>query len=169
MEASGCCDGEAAIAGGDVIKAIMCRGGRLVLGQLSSARQAQQLTDESKRPPRLMDPVPSETKSHSLRVSFALDIDKFLLNVRSTKRLRQDFGMTVEHLRPLLGSAKDQQLAEQVSRGGITPTVIEAMTALRKANGGSEESSSEMWRRGWLRAPWPSTWDHRWRPQQHHS
>ena len=53
--------------------------------------------------------------------------------------------MTVEHLRLLLDSVKDQQLlcklAQQVAVAGITPTVVEAirmgrMTALRKTNGG---------------------------------
>ena len=134
---------------------------KVALGELSSARQAlegeeiapgtratlQQLTDESKRPPRLMDPVPPEIMSHTPRVPFALDSDKFLKNVRSAKRgaAAGPSGMTVEHLRPLLDSVTDQQwlckLAEQVAQGRITPTVIEAirmgrMTALRKANGG---------------------------------
>ena len=75
LEASGRCDEEAAIArrrrrhrGDDVQKRAA------QVGELSSARQAlegeeiapgtratlQQLTDESKRPPRLMDPVPPE-------------------------------------------------------------------------------------------------------------
>ena len=53
--------------------------------------------------------------------------------------------MTVEHLRTLLDSVKDQQLlcklAQQVAVAGITPTVVEPirmgrMTALRKTNGG---------------------------------
>ena len=39
--------------------------------------------------------------------------------------------MTVEHLRPLLDSVKDQQLlcklAQQVAVAGITPTVVEAI------------------------------------------
>ena len=91
--------------------------------------------------------MPLEIMSHTPRVPFALDSDKFLKNVRSAKRgaAAGPSGMTVEHLRPLLDSVTDQQwlckLAEEVAQGRITPTVIEAirmgrMTALRKANGG---------------------------------
>ena len=94
-----------------------------------------------------MDPVPPEIMSHTPRVPFALDSDKFLKNVRSAKRgaAAGPSGITVEHFRPLLDFVTDQQwlckLAEQVAQGRITPTVIEPirmerMTALRKANGG---------------------------------
>ena len=78
LEASGRCDEEAAIArrrrrhrGDDVQKRAARAELKVALGELSSARQAlereeiapgtratlQQLTDESKRLPRLMDPV----------------------------------------------------------------------------------------------------------------
>ena len=160
LEASGRCAEETAIArrrrrhlGDDVQKRAARAELKVALGELSSARQAlegeetQQLADESKRPPRLMDPVPPDIMHHTPLVPFALDTDKFLKNLRSAKRgaAPGPSGMTVEHLRPLLDSVTDQQwmckLAEQVAQGRITPTVIEAirmerMTALRKANGG---------------------------------
>ena len=168
LEASGRCYEEAAIArrrrrhqGDDVQKRAGRADLKVALGELSSSRQAleggeiapgtratlQQLTDESKHPPRLIVPVPPEIMSHTLRVPFALDSDKFLKNVRSAKRgaAAGSSGVTVEHLRPLLDSVTDQQwlckLAEQFAQGRITPTVIEAirmgkMTALRQANGG---------------------------------
>ena len=84
LEASGRFDEEAAIArrrrrhqGDDVQKRARAEL-KVALGEVSSARQAlegeeialgtratlQQLIDESKRPPRLMDPVPLEIMSH---------------------------------------------------------------------------------------------------------
>ena len=161
LEASGRCDEEVAIArrrrrhrGDDVQKRAARAELKVALGELSSAKQAleeeeiapgtratlQQLTDESKRPRRSMDPVHPEITSHTPRVPFALDCDEFLKRGAAAG----PSGMTVEHLRPLLDSVTDQQwlckLAEQVAHGRITPTVIEAirmgrMTALRKANG----------------------------------
>ena len=136
-------DEEAAIArrrrhhrGDDVQKRADRAELKVAFGELSSARQAleeeeiapgtratlQQLIDESKRPPRLMDPVPPEIMSHTPRVPFSLDSDKFLKNVRSAKRgaAAGPSGMTVEHLRPLLDSVTDQQwlckLAEQIAQ-----------------------------------------------------
>ena len=155
----------------------------VALRELSSARQTlegeviapgtmatlRQLTDESKRPPRLMDPVPLEIMSHTQRVPFALDTDKFLKNVRSAQRgaAAGPSGMTVEHLRPLLDSVTDQQwlckLAEQVAQGRITPTVN------RGNQNGEDDGFAESEWKGWLRAPWPSNWDHKWSPRRHRS
>ena len=73
---------------------------KVALGELSSARQAlegeavapgtretlRSLTDESKRPPRLRDPIPREILDHSPPVPFVLDPDKFLKNVRSGEK-----------------------------------------------------------------------------------
>ena len=134
---------------------------KVALGELSSARQAlegeevapgtreilRKLTDESKRPRQLRDPIPPEIMGHTPQVPFVLDPDTFLKNVRSAKRgaAGGPSGTTVEHLRPILDSVRDQQLfyklAENVAKANLTPTVIEAirmgrMTALRKANGG---------------------------------
>ena len=69
----------------------------------------QQLTDESKRLPRLMDPVPFEMMNETQLVPFALDSDKFLKNVRSAKKGAAAglSGMTVGHLRTLLDSVTD--------------------------------------------------------------
>ena len=93
-----------------------------------------------------MDPVPPEILSHTPRVPFALDTDKFLKNVRSAKRgavagtFRDDSGAFA----PSLGLSHGPTVVLQVGGVGCAgshPTVIEAirmerMTALRKANGG---------------------------------
>ena len=133
LEASAHCDEQAAIArrrrrgqGDDVQKRATRAELKVAVGELSSARQAmegeevapgtratlQQLTDESRRPPQLRDAVPQEIMGHTPRVPFALDSHKFLKNVRSAKRgaAAGPSGMTVEHLRSLLDSVKDQQL-----------------------------------------------------------
>ena len=102
------------------------------------------LTDESKRPRHLRDPIPPEIMGHVPQVPFVLDPDTFLKNAAKRGAAGGSSGMTVEHLRPILDSVRDQQLffklAENVARANLTPTVIEAirmdrMTALRKANG----------------------------------
>ena len=168
LDASSQCDEQAAVArrrrrrqGDDVQKRAVRAEMKVALGELSSARQAlegeevasgtretlRMLSDESKRPRQLRDPIPPEIMGHIPQVPFVLDPDTFLKNVRSAKRgaAGGPSGMTVEHLRPILNSVRDQQLffklAENVARANLTPTVIEAtrmgrMTALRKANGG---------------------------------
>ena len=147
MLCSARCDEQAAVAqrrrrqqGDDLQK----RAGRVelwvALGELSSARQALEwkevaagtretlwsLTNESKRPPRLRDPIPREILDHSLPVPFVLDPDKFLKNVVSARRGAAGgfSGMTVEHFRLVLDLVRDQQffckLAEKVARASIT-------------------------------------------------
>ena len=70
------------------------------VGELSSARQAlegaevapgtedtlKKLSDTSKRPDRLRDPIPQEVMEHVPAVPFALDQHIFLKNVRSAKQ-----------------------------------------------------------------------------------
>ena len=157
------CEEQAAIArrrrrgqGDDVQKRAARDELKVALGELSSARQAlegeevapgtretlQQLTDESKRPPRLRDAVPPEIMRHTPRVPFAKESHKFFLkNVRSAKRgaAAGPSGVTLEHLRPLLDSVKVQQLlcklAQQVAVVCITPTVVEPIRMVRKTNG----------------------------------
>ena len=111
---------------------------KVALGELSSARQAlegeevgprtretlRSLTDESERPPCLRDPIPLEISDNSQPIPFVLDPDKFLKNVRSAKKRGSKTcpsGVTVEHLRLILDSKRDQQLfcklAETVAVG----------------------------------------------------
>ena len=131
------------------------------VGELSAARQAlegaeiapgnddtlKQLSDTSKRPDRLRDPIPPEVMEYVPTMPFELDETMFLKNVRSAKRgiAGGPSGMTVEHLRPLLESSRDHRLfctlAESMARGMLPQPIVEAirlgrMTALRKNDGG---------------------------------
>ena len=94
------------------------------VGELSSAREAlegaeiapgtqetlSKLTDTSKRPDRLRDPIPREVIEHA--PTRPLEEDVLFKNLRSAKRgtAGEPSGMTVEHLRPLLDNVSDLRL-----------------------------------------------------------
>ena len=130
------------------------------MGELSSARQAlegaeiapgteetlSKLTDTSKRPDRLRDPIPREVIEHAPTRPFTLEEDVLFKNLRSAKRgTAGGPGMTVEHLRPLLDNVRDlrlfHSLAEGLAQGAVPETIVDALrlgrlTALRKPCGG---------------------------------
>ena len=107
------------------------------------------LSDPSKRPPTLRDPLPDDAVNHVPRTPLALDEDKFGKNQRSAKRgaAAGPSGMTIEHIRPLLENARILhpffQMCERLAQAKVPQAVVEAvqvgrMTALRKPDGGVE-------------------------------
>ena len=92
------------------------------IGELSSARQALEgaevapgnrttlgaLRKFERRPPNLRDPLPEELINFQPATLFQLDEDRFLKNLRSSRRgaAAGPSGMTNEHLRPLLNDVR---------------------------------------------------------------
>ena len=102
------------------------------------------LTDD---PPTLRDPLPPELVNFQPTTLFELDEDRFLKNLRSSRRgaAPGPSGMTNEHLRPLLDDARGRKLlfavGEQLARAAVPPEVVEMirggrLTALSKPDGG---------------------------------
>ena len=99
----------------------------------------KQLSDTSKRPDKLWDPIPQEVLEHVPTMPFELDENMFLKNLGGPS------GMTVEHLRPLLDCPRDHRLfhtlAEGLARGMVPQPIVDAirlgrMTAISKPDGG---------------------------------
>ena len=98
----------------------------VAMGEISSGRAALEgapiapgnqatldsLREESRRPPTLREPLPNHLLQRQPKARFDLDRDKFLKNLRCSRRgaAAGPTGMTAEHLRPLLDSAKDSEL-----------------------------------------------------------
>ena len=78
------------------------------------------LRDESRRPPRLRDPLPEELLNFVPEDSFQLDEDKFCRNLRSARRgaAGGPSGMTTEHLRPLLDDVRGMRLLSCLNGAG---------------------------------------------------
>ena len=91
------------------------------------------LSDPSKRPPTLRDPLPDDVVNHVPRTPLALDEDKFGKNLRSAKRgaAAGPSGMTVEHIRPLLENARILhsffQMSERLAQANVPQAVVEAI------------------------------------------
>ena len=129
------------------------------MGELSAGRQALQgaevvpgndrtlemLRDPRKRPPRTRvgDEVPAEILEHMPDVPFQLDEQKFLTNLRNSRRgaAAGPSGMTSDHLRPVFDTLQDARLlyklGEQFSRAETPDPIVAAirlgrMTALLK-------------------------------------
>ena len=110
---------------------------------LGTEETFSKLTDISKRPDRLRDPIPREVIEHAPTRPFTLEEDVLFKNLRSAKRgtAGGPSGMTVEHLRPLLENVRDlrlfHSLAEGLAQGAVPETILDALrlgrlTALRK-------------------------------------
>ena len=98
----------------------------MALGEISSGRAALEgdpvahgnqatlnsLRDESRRPRALREPLPDYFTNHQPALELELDRDRFLKNLRCARRgaAAGPSGMTSEHLRPILDSAKDSEL-----------------------------------------------------------
>ena len=143
----------------DDLKRRVARAEMLVhYGELSSSRQALEgaslapgnqetlnmLRDESRRPPRLRDPLPEEVLNLVPEDSFQLDDDRFCRNLRSGRRGGPS-GMTTEHLRPLLDDVRGMRLLSCLASnlaGADVPEVavqmvrVGRLTALAKPDGG---------------------------------
>ena len=145
LDASSQCDEQAAVArrrwrrqGDDVQKRAVRAEMKVALGELSSARQAlkgeevapgtretlRMLTDESKRPRQLRDPIPPEIMGHIPQVPFVHVFEKRQIGEErsSWRTFWVPSGMTVEHLRPILNSVRDQQLFFKLQRTWPGPT-----------------------------------------------
>ena len=107
------------------------------------------LRDHRKRPQRTRvgDEVLAEILEHMPDVPFELDEQKFLSNLRKSRRgaAAGPSGMTSDHLRPVLDTHQDARLlyklGEQFSRAETLDPIVAAirlgrMTALLKPNGG---------------------------------
>ena len=164
LAASATCDEQAAVgrrrrrrANGDDLERRAKRAELLVgMGELSYARQAlegaelapgtnetlQMLSDHSKRPPEIWEPLPVEVTNHVPEVPFELSEKIFLKKLRTVKRgaAAGPSGMTLEHLRVLFDSRRCQnlffKLAERLARADVPDAIISVMrmgrmTALR--------------------------------------
>ena len=127
---------------------------RVVFGEASldgeevapgSEKTLSMLSDPSKRPPTVRDPLPDDVVNHVPRTPLVLDQDKFGKNLRSAKRgvAAGPSSMTVEHIRPLLARILHSffQMCERLAQANVPQVVVEAvrvgrMTALRKPDGG---------------------------------
>ena len=127
------------------------------MGELPSARQAlegaelapgtnetlQMLSDHSRRPPEIREPLPVEVTNHVPEVPFELSEKIFLKNLRIAKR-----GASAgSHLRVLFDSRRCQGLffkvAEWLARADVFDAIISVirmgrMTALRSTRAGCE-------------------------------
>ena len=133
------------------LRALQC----VQMGELSAGRQAlegaelapgnkETLRELNKRPARPRDPIPELPATVP---AFNLSEKKFCQNVRSVRRgvAGGPSGMTADHDRPLLESARDTHLlfsvAELLAKGHVPIQVghilrMGRMTALRKDGGG---------------------------------
>ena len=132
----------------------------VAMGETSSSRAALEgapippgnqatldsLRDESRRPRALREPLPDHLLHPRPEATFELDRDKFLKNLRCSRRgaAAGPTGMTTEHLRPLLDSARDSELLWDLalfSSGKVPAEILPLLrlgriTALRKPSGG---------------------------------
>ena len=131
------------------------------VGELSHARQVLEgadlapgnqttldaLRDEIRRPANPREPMPAELTNFVPPRAFELDESKFSRNLRSSRRgaAAGPSGMTMEHLRPLLGDARSLHsfflVAEQLARAQVPDGVVDLvrlgrLTALTKPDGG---------------------------------
>ena len=146
----------------DDLKRRVARAEMLVhYGELSSARQALEgaslapgnqetlnmLRDESRRPPRLRDPLPEELLNLVPEDRFELDEDRFCRNLRSARRGAAEgpSGVTTEHLRPLLDDVRGMRLlsclASNLAVADVPEVAVQMvrvgrLTALTKPDGG---------------------------------
>ena len=100
-----------------------------------------------RRPQEPREPLPPEVIGRRPERPFSLDYHLFIQSVRSARRgaAAVPSGVTAEHLKPILDSARDAELlcqaAELMARASIPEDVLQAirmgrMTALQKPTGG---------------------------------
>ena len=98
----------------------------VALGEISAGRAALEgapvapgsqatldaLRDETRRPRTLREPLPEELSTFQPEITFCLDRDRFLHNLRCARRgaAPGPIGMAAEHLRPLLDSTRGSDL-----------------------------------------------------------
>ena len=124
------------------------------------------------------EPLSPEITGRRAESPFSLDHNLFTQNLRCARRgaAAGPSGVTAEHLKPILDSARDAELmcqtAELLARASIPEEVLRAirigkMTALQKPTGGCEASWRGTSFGGWCRGPLRSRPGRRWRRPQH--
>ena len=130
----------------------------VMMGEVSSGRRALEgaplapgndatLAQLRRRPQEPREPLPQEITGRRAESPFSLDHNLFTQNLRCARRgaAAGPSGVTAEHLKPILDSARDAELlcqaAELLARASIPEEVLRAirigrMTALQKPTGG---------------------------------
>ena len=119
----------------------MLEGAPLALGTDATLRQLRDV------PKSLVSHCHQKSVVHRPERSFSSDHHMFIQNVRSTRRVAAagPSGVTAEHLKPIIDSARDAELlcqaAELMARASIPEEVLKAirmgrMTALQKPTRG---------------------------------
>ena len=130
----------------------------VMMGEVSSGRQVLEgaplapgtdatLRQLRRRPQEPREPLPPEISGRRPERPFSLDHHMFIQNVRLARRgaAAGPSGVTAEHLKPILDSARDAELlcqaAKMMARASIPEEVLKAirmgrMTALQKPTGG---------------------------------